>query len=59
MGLTVEQRLPAVELTDGRGGTQIRVAFLDEQAWNQLAGTILPPISEPGRSIVFPPLPSV
>ena len=57
-GPPVVQELPAVGLTDGRGGLAVTVGFFSELAWNRLRGTTLPPLDGLGPRIEFPPLPS-
>jgi hypothetical protein len=53
-----ENLMPTMSLTGGHGEVIARVA-LPPEMWQFFAGMTLPPLAEPDRTIVFPPLPDV
>jgi hypothetical protein len=57
-GVFTKNRMPALGLSDGAGGLQARIGFVNPEAWDRLCSTVLPIFEEGERKIEFPRLPS-
>jgi hypothetical protein len=57
-GGTTGLRMPAIGLVDASGRVFVRLALMHPEKWNQLRGTMIPPLVEKDRTINFPRLPN-